>query len=202
MTEPKTYNAEAKSPGRYMAVHGGRKVYLLDPKPEDFQPYDTAHALAHEHRYSGQYGPYSVAQHSVLVSECIKKMGGTHRQQLAGLHHDDSESVLGDMPSPVKSLCPDFRKLEALLEDQLEVRYGIDLGEQIVKEADRIVFCAEVRWLVPPSAQWLYGEHGDPGYQMKYQPEGEALAFWGPDKAIKSYLALHQRLESLLKETR
>ncbi len=198
MSEPKTYAGSFKSPGGYMAIHGGHKVYLQSPRPEDFQPWRTAYGLAHEHRYGGNYGPYSVAQHAVLASETAARLGGTFQQQFAALHHDDTESVLGDMPHPVKLLCPDFRALEERLEGALEKRYGINLADPLIKEVDRIVFCAEIRWLVPQDHWHLYGEYGAVDYQRSEQPAGSDLVFWSPDEARKRYLEMHDYLERQL----
>ncbi len=193
------WDEAAKNPGRFMAVHGGHKVYLDNPVPEDFEPGRSAHGLSHECRYGGNYGPYSVAQHAVLVAEVVRELGGSPLQQLAGLHHDDTEAVLGDLPSPVKSFCPDFRALEKRLEGAVSARYGIDVNGPLVKEADRILFCAEIRWLVPQEHWHLYTPYGDPGYRVDMQPEGEAFIFWSADKARKKYLALHGWLEKELK---
>lgn len=188
------WTEESKNPGKYMAVHGGHKVYLENPKPSDFDPVRTAHGLSHECRYGGNYGPYSVAQHAVLVAKVIGKLGGTSLQQLAGLHHDDTESVLGDLPSPVKSFCPDFRALEKRLEVAVNERYGVCVTDPLVKEADRILFCAEIRWLVPQEHWHLYMPYGDPGYRQEMQPSGEDFVFWSADKARKLYLTLHEEL--------
>lgn len=177
-----------------MVISGGRAVSLSEPKPCDFDPELVAPGLSHEHRYAGSYGPYSVAQHSVLVAETVERLGGTLRERLAGLVHDNTEAVLGDLPSPVKSLCPDFRKLERLLEGAINERYGVDVNSEIVKEADRIVFAAEVRWLVPREHHHLYMPYGDPGYRVDMQPEGTEFVFWSADEARKTYLTLHETL--------
>lgn len=189
-----SWTEETKNPGRYMAVHGGHKVYLDDPKPADFDPVRSAHGLSHECRYGGNYGPYSVAQHAVLVAETVARLGGTPLQQLAGLHHDDTEAVLGDLPSPVKSLCPDFRTLEKRLEVAVNARYGVDVNDELVKEADRILFCAEIKWLVPREHHHLYLPYGDPSYRVDMQPEGTEFVFWSADEARKTYLTLHEEL--------
>lgn len=206
------YNDEYKAPEKqsvYMAIRGGHKVYLGCPVPEDFDPVRTAWALAHEHRYGGNYGPYSVAQHAVLVCETVERLNlpehdgdeddqedcvDCRQERLSALHHDDTESILGDLPQPVKSLCPDFKALERRLEAALDTRYDTCINSKIVKEADRIVFCAEVRCLVPAEHQHLYGEYGNPEYRRDMQPDWEDMAFWTPDEAAKRYLQLHTEL--------
>jgi hypothetical protein len=184
--------------GVYMAIRDGHKIYLDDPKPEDFQPRRTAFALAHEHRYGGNYGAYSVAQHAVLVAETVARLHGTPQEVFAGLHHDDSEIVTGDVPQPVKAVCPQLKELEARLDACINRRYGINVNNEYVKEADRIVFCAEVRVIVPEDAQHLYGEFGDPNYGAAYQPSWTDLELWPADRAMKRYLEMHYDLAARL----
>jgi hypothetical protein len=188
------WNESTKNPGRYMAVYGGHKVYLDNPVPSDFQPVRSAYGLSHECRYGGNYGPYSVAQHSVLVAEVVRLLGGSPLQQLAGLMHDASEAVLGDMPSPVKSMCPDFRELERRLEGAINARYGIDVNDALVKEADRILFCAEIRYLIPESAWHLYMPYGDVLYRRDLQPDATDFIFWSPDEARKTFLSQYETI--------
>ena len=75
-----SYTDEQKQPepGRvYMKLRGNRRMYLDRPDPLVFDPRLDAEALSAENRYAGQYGPYSVAQHSVLVVETIVRLGGS-----------------------------------------------------------------------------------------------------------------------------
>ena len=220
------YNDEFKAADKnrtYMAVRGDKAVDLINPGPEMFDPDDTAFGLAHEHRYGGNYGPYSVAQHSVLVCQVVQQlraaefgraigmlMAGeleaddlpTEKESvqlfLGALHHDDTEHVTGDTPQPVKSLCPDLKALERRLEAAVMKRYDVDTLHPLIKEADRIVFCAEVRCIVPPKAQHLYGEYGDPNYRIDMQPDWSEMDFWSPDVARKRYLSLHYRFADIL----
>lgn len=185
----------------YMAVAGGHRIYLLHPEPEDFQPRRTAVSLAALKRFAGALGPYSVAQHAVLVAETVARLGGGRREELAGLHHEDEEPITGDTPSPWKSLIkklPGYAELIAPFKDAINERYGVDIDHPLVKEADRIVFCAEVRWLVEEENWDVYGEYGSPGYKVEFQPTADRLIFWSEDRACKEYLAYHQELKGCL----
>lgn len=51
---------------------------------------------------------YCVGQHSVLVSRLL------YSASRYGLIHDAAEAFLGDMPSPIKKLCPEFARLEGV----------------------------------------------------------------------------------------
>jgi 5'-deoxynucleotidase YfbR-like HD superfamily hydrolase len=49
---------------------------------------------------------YSVAQHSVIVSELVEQRGGDAEDAFAALMHDATEAYLGDMPHPLKHRSP------------------------------------------------------------------------------------------------
>lgn len=224
MTYTDQFKAADKS-RTYMAVRGCKAVDLINPTPEMFDPEDIAYSLAYEHRYGGNYGPYSVAQHAVLVCQVTQQLralefGRAMGMLLAGeitaddlpsskeclqlalgaLHHDDTEAVTGDTPQPVKSCCPDLKALEKRLEAAIMKRYDVDTMHPLIKEADRIVFCAEVRCLVPNAGQHLYGAYGDPTYRRDMQPDWAEMDFWSPDVAAKRYLSLHYRLTEAIEE--
>lgn len=204
----------------YMAIADGHRVYLARPQASDWDPRRTARALSNVRRYSGNYGPYSVAQHAVLVSEvaerlCYKVAAASYSWQqaanlaLAGLHHDDAESVMGDIPQPVKAVMPHYcsgenplRKLEAALEWSISQRYGVNINDPRVKEADRIVFCAEVRCIIPPEHQAIYGEYGNPEYRLELQPSWTDFEFWSADEAEKRYLERHDECLEMIREAR
>lgn len=66
---------------------------------------DIAHALSHLCRFTGHTNMfYSVAQHSLLVSE---KMPGGPADKLAGLLHDAAETYTNDLSSPLKKWMED-----------------------------------------------------------------------------------------------
>jgi hypothetical protein len=74
---------------------------------------DIAQALSIQTRFAGHCTHhYSVAQHSVLVSEVMERMYyASYRQSedaleasLYGLMHDAAEAYVGDIPAPLKGL--------------------------------------------------------------------------------------------------
>jgi hypothetical protein len=67
-------SAEKKPLRAWQRMLSGRRLDLLAPKPEDIEIEDIAHGLARVARWNGQTvgdHAFSVAQHSVLVSDIV-----------------------------------------------------------------------------------------------------------------------------------
>jgi hypothetical protein len=145
---------------RIQWVHGcrGHRIDLLDPTPERallLSREDIAATLARLCRFGGRLRAdvdhYSVAQHCVWVSFAVPS-----EHALAGLLHDCSEALLGDVPTPLKRLLPEFRALEREWQSVLLPRFGLpsDLP-QCVHNADFIALMTERRdLLVPGQDDW------------------------------------------------
>lgn len=80
-----------------MLTFSGRYVDVTKPRASDIDIIDIALALGNINRFTGHAGPYTVADHSVLVSRLVP-------QELAAeaLLHDAHEAYLGDISTPVK----------------------------------------------------------------------------------------------------
>ncbi len=113
----------------------GRSVHILNPRPEEIDIEDVAHALSHACRFAGHVPAfYSVAQHSILVSELLDA-----RTALWGLLHDASEAYLHDLTRPLK------RALAATPETSDRLRY---LGDSLAHDlVDRGVI-ADDAWMI------------------------------------------------------
>jgi hypothetical protein len=65
------------APGPYLQTVSGRWVNPFDPDPDQLDIGDIARALANQCRFGGHCRAfYSVAQHSVIVSEIVEERGG------------------------------------------------------------------------------------------------------------------------------
>ena len=129
----------------YITTYSGIRFYPLNPKVEDINIIDIAHHLS---RFTGAcISFYSVAQHSVYVSEMCEPA-----HALRGLLHDATEAYLSDIAGPVKHAegFAFYREAEKRLDETICDRFGLpyELHESI-KIADKRVFVTEMRDLMP-----------------------------------------------------
>ena len=83
----------------------GKRFYFFDFGPNDMDIQAIAHSLSRIPRFGGHAlsQSYSVAYHSLRVSELLEKQGASIDVQLWGLLHDAAEHVIGDIPTPLKN---------------------------------------------------------------------------------------------------
>lgn len=152
----------ASNRGRYIRLTSGRKFYLNDPKPEDVFLEDVARNLSGMIRYTGA-SRYSVAQHQVIAAWMADKFYPDAGPVLGRrmLIHDTAEAYYGDVSSPLKSLLPDYKKLEDRADACMEQRFGLTFnGEPFVKEIDDRMWVTESRQFFGPIAYEDYPEDG------------------------------------------
>lgn len=108
----------------------GKSISLLDPQPEDITIQDIAWGLSHIPRFNGQLSQrYTVADHSIFVS--------METEDIEGLLHDGSEAFLCDVPSPLKTLLPEYRVIEARFMTVIADKFGFPYPmSQKTKTAD------------------------------------------------------------------
>jgi hypothetical protein len=121
---------------------------------------DIAHHLSQIVRFNGAAcRPYSVAEHSLLVSSILERSGMNREVQLAGLLHDAHEAYIGDVTQPLKeALCIDrhavFRNVDLAATKHVRRRLGVlDLfraNAVTVKSADLWALSTERTHLMPP----------------------------------------------------
>ncbi len=143
--------------GPWIQTYTGRQFFPLSPEPEDVCPVDIAHALSCQARFSGHTrgGPYSVAQHSLLVASAVPAWF-----RLAALLHDAAEAYLVDLPRPLKHgtyIGPHFAAFEARIARAIGERFDVFLDPTApdVHVADMRALATERRDLMMPEpAQW------------------------------------------------
>jgi uncharacterized protein len=91
--------------GDYIRTYSGQKFWILDPRPEDINIIDVAHALSMKCRFGGHCQTfYSVAQHSMYVAYGVFTLIDSEDTCLWGLLHDLAEAYLPDTPRPIKNM--------------------------------------------------------------------------------------------------
>jgi len=132
--------------GPWTQVPYGR-FYPLDPRPEDIDPRDIFHALAQVNRFGGHADdPVSVAQHSVQCAAMASEDGASLGAVYAILMHDAAEAYIGDMQRPLKSVLPEFKKIEAKISAVIKVALQIPhVDEGLIKYYDNKAWMWEKR---------------------------------------------------------
>lgn len=138
--------------GNWMQTYTGVQFWPMDPRPEEIVIDDIAHALSNCCRYAGHCREfYSVAEHSVLVSEVVPP-----EHAFQALLHDATEAYLVDVPRPLKRYLTNYHEIEDTLWKAIAKRFGIP--EELhpsIKEADNAVLLAEAEQIMGPKpAPW------------------------------------------------
>ena len=191
--------------GKWARTASGRIVFPRDPRPEDIVVEDVAHHLSLICRFGGAVRTlYVVGEHAVRVSRVVEMLGGTKAEQFHGLHHDDSEYVLGDWIWPLKHSeeMEAARGLEKRWEDAIAERFGLAKEmPAIVKHADLVLLATEKRDLtrspggdITPEALAATEKLGTKWRTDAHAPLPERIDPWTPEVARAAFLASHVEL--------
>jgi uncharacterized protein len=186
----------------WIQTYTGRAFDLLDPKPEQIDPLDIAHALSNLCRFTGHAREfYSVAQHSCLVAEITRDLWDGPQPCpavvcLAALLHDAAEAYIGDVSTPLKralrladggaEYCASpYDSVEAVIERAVLDRFGATDAQgkahTLIKRADLIALATEHAQLFtgPPPRSW--------GLELP-QPWPYKITPWAPAMAQVQFL--------------
>jgi hypothetical protein len=168
-----------------MQTYTGRMFWPMDPRPEDICIEDIAHSLAHQCRFAGHTKTfYSVAQHSVLVSDVVPPEDAAW-----GLLHDASEAYLVDLPRPIKksgALGAEYKRVEDLVMQAVVERFNLSpYMPASVKQADDVLVVTEGRDLLGPQAR---------PWRIAAEPLPQRIVGWGPSTAKQSFPMAAERL--------
>ncbi len=175
--------------GDWIQTFTGRKFWPLDPRREDIEIRDIAHALSMQCRYAGHCKRfYSVAEHCVLLSRWMLAQGhGVYVARWA-LLHDASEAYILDIPRPLKPYLTNYRDIETGVMKAVEEAFAL-YGEapKIVKQADDRILADEKAALLQPLT-WGW----EPG-----PPLGIDIRCWPAETAEREFLDQFDRVAVL-----
>lgn len=161
----------------------GRVVDLATFKEEDIDLDDIVHALSNITRFTGHCRvPYSVAQHSVIVS---RSCPDPHKAW--GLMHDASEAYLGDVSRPLKSMLPDYQEIEERVMKVIARRFNLPWPmPKEVKVADMAALVSEKNILFDHQIEWTSDIQTDhlPEIHNIWNPAQARVMFYGQAREL------------------
>lgn len=193
----------------------GRFVDVSNPSADSIVLEDIAHALGAICRYGGHCKTfYSVAEHAVFVSRRLERQGHGPIRQLAGLHHDDSEAFLGDIPRPMKPLLgARYKQMTDRMDKAIVEALGLKHEHYVahhafhddeVKAADNWALMVEARHLLPSEGRlWFDGAQGAAHWDLPEMPSRIVTPdYWhgglDPDDAATLFIQRHEELTTSL----
>jgi len=168
----------------YITTFSGAKFRFDEPGP--FILADIAHSLACTVRFRGHtVEPYYVAQHCVLVAREMQECARFDFEVLAGLLHDAHEAYVGDVPTPLKWACPEFKAVEDRVQEALRQaltpNIQADVYHTIVKPYDIILLHREATSLLVPTPDWA-------------EDDGTEIVPWTSAFAAREFLRMARTL--------
>ena len=184
-------------------ILSGAFVDVSNPLPEQFDLDSIGNGLAKVCRFVGQIPFwYSVAEHAYWVSKRLEWLGHTVAVQLGGLHHDDPEHVISDIPAPVKRWLAVHTDALEILEASLMAAIipalgfhpgEIDLEHPAVHAADQWARSGEALYLTQS------GRHGC-GDLPDHDPYPDLSSIGlSSERAADLWIARHHELVSSLR---
>lgn len=172
--------------GNWIQTYTGKQYWPIDPRPEDVNIEDIAHALSMLCRFGGHcLRFYSVAEHSIHIARWLYPRYGA-RVALCGLMHDATEAYVTDVPRPLKPFLMGYKQIEK--DNWLAIASALDLPAVLpdaVKDADTRALSEEARQnMAPCVAEWATVE----------EPLGFQIEFWDSEQSELEFLAAFREL--------
>ncbi len=145
---------------RWITTYGGHRIDSRNVHPQQISKPDILRGICMQVRYLGQIKDfYSIAEHSVLVSNIARLKGDSILVQQCALLHDGHEYITGDFPSPYKYDVPGLREwegqIEAVFRDALHLPPNNDPIWQKVKLYDLLALHFEAHHLMVQDSGWI-----------------------------------------------
>jgi hypothetical protein len=166
-------------PPHSIRTYTGRYIDIANPQVDSVAILDIAHALSYMPRFAGHLAhPYSVAQHSVHCAQLAAAEGYDRYTQLAALLHDASEAYICDIPSPIKSLMPEYKIIERRLMEAVAEKFGLHVSIFSSKEVKLLdIYMLKREWhelrmgepVEEPMPRWSQAEAKEAFIDMFYK---------------------------------
>ena len=170
----------------WIQTYTGRRFFFLNPKPEDIDIIDIAHALSNQCRYAGHTQTfYSVAEHSYWVSKRV-----TPENARVALMHDAAEAYLPDVPGPIKQCLGDsWHGIERRIWAAIAEAFGLNpvIPDGVHDIDTRILLDEREHLMKKPPAPW----HCD-----GLEPVGVKPMCWTPSEARDEFIRRFLELRS------
>jgi len=143
----------------YIVTYSGHNFDYGNIQENKIDLYDILHSLTRINRFVGHsIRPYSVAEHSLNCLTLSKELKYSKREQMLVLIHDFTEAYVGDCPSPLKELLPEYLEIEKKVERVIFNYFGLspmtDVEHTKVKFIDRLMLIIEMRELTRHNDAW------------------------------------------------
>ena len=152
----------------YITTITGKHIDFANITPDQFCIKDIAAGLSNTCRFTGQLANfYSVAQHSVYVSQIVPP-----EFALEALLHDATEAYMGDITSPLKAMLPDYKAIEKRVDAAIREQFGLPPVMPVeVHDADLVMLATEKRDLeIDPRSHWPMLNSALPHNDIMIQP--------------------------------
>lgn len=185
----------------WITTYTGIQFYYTKARPEDISIEDIAHALSNTSRYAGHCSKfYSVAEHSVKVSQLVIKMSRYHDAQagLVALLHDAAEAYMCDIPTPLKKALSLYLVIEKSIMSMVYEKFNLREKSHnisttaLTKLIDTNIRDFEVEALFTKPTGWPMLQTYDSHYVK--------IDCWSPNKAEKMFLKEFKILDERRKE--
>ena len=157
--------------GDYTGTYSGIHFYPLDPRPEEVELEDIAHALSNICRFNGHVNDfYSVGTHSLNVCALLIVRGENRLVQLYGLLHDAAEAYCCDIPRPLKPYLEGYKEIETGIMEAIYKRFNLTPPDErtvkVIKEADNFALALEGKKLMHNIGEWKLVEADGDLFQL------------------------------------
>lgn len=142
----------------FIGTYTGVEFTFLDPKPEQVNIEDIANALSNLCRYSGHVKTfYSVAEHSIILSDYIMNKYDNADMAFTALMHDASEAYIVDVPRPIKPYLKGYMEMEDKIQKVISEKFGVTPMKEYpqVLEADTNIVADEASVLFKIEPDWI-----------------------------------------------